>query len=394
MSTLAVLHIGTKKTGTTYLQNLLINNQQVLDGAGWTYPDFLERRNHLEIALPFAANKETEIHTSLKLKTPEANAELLARFSEQLSDSVKPGGRWLFSSEFFASRLKTEAEVSACVEYLRKHFDEVKVVVYYRRPEFMVPSVYSQSVKEGLSRDLDMGYIERHRNDFAHLELLNRWRNVVGPENVIARPYLEWFRKDSQAMVADFCAAVGIEPQSAWIEPPESASNRSLGTDGLQVLRTMNFYFPRSGPTYSRPLTQQRAAVARRVQATVTGGGRVGLTEAMTAALLAKFEPNNKALFAQVSGAGWDEWLSQPAPKPVGPMPITMTNAEIAEAMFGIVGPEEEISAAFVAQIIARLAKPTGVVDWNDPTGHPDLDGWRRKARTARTKVRRAIKRK
>ena len=340
MSTLAVLHIGTKKTGTTYLQNLLINNQQVLADAGWTYPDFLDRRNHLTIALPFAANKDTEIHRAQELTTEEANAALVAEFDKQFTALVKPGDKWVFSSEFFASRLKTQAEVGACVGFLRKYFDEVKVVVYYRRPEFMVPSTYSQSVKEGLSRDLDMGYVERHRNDYAHLELLTRWQDVVGAANVTARPYLERFRSDSRAMVDDFCAAVGIEPKTDWVEPTESASNHSLGTEGLQVLRTINFYFPRPGTTYTRPIVRQRAAVARRVQA----------------------------------------------------MPITMTNAQIAAAIIGIVDREEKISAAFVAQIIARLSKPAGVVDWNDPKGHPDLDGWRRKARTARTKMRAALK--
>ena len=391
MSTLAVLHIGTKKTGTTYLQNLLINNQQVLADAGWTYPDFLDRRNHLTIALPFAANKDTEIHRAQELTTEEANAALVAEFDKQFTALVKPGDKWVFSSEFFASRLKTQAEVGACVGFLRKYFDEVKVVVYYRRPEFMVPSTYSQSVKEGLSRDLDMGYVERHRNDYAHLELLTGWQDVVGAANVTARPYLERFRSDSRAMVDDFCAAVGIEPKTDWVEPTESASNHSLGTEGLQVLRTINFYFPRPGTTYTRPIVRQRAAVARRVQAT-TGGGKVGLTEVMTTALLAKFEQSNKELTAHVSGPGWDEWLNQPAPTPVGPMPITMTNAQIAAAIIGIVDREEKISAAFVAQIIARLSKPAGVVDWNDPKGHPDLDGWRRKARTARTKMRAALK--
>ncbi len=391
MSTLAVLHIGTKKTGTTFLQTLLMNNQQVLADAGWTYPDFLDFRNHLKIVLPFAANKDTEIHRAEGLTTEAANTELVAEYNKRFTELVKPGGKWIFSSEFFASRLRSEAEVGACVSFLKQHFDNVKVVVYYRRPEFMVPSTYSQSVKEGLSRDLDMRYVERHLNDFAHLELLTRWRNVVGAENVTARPYLERYRNDSDAMVADFCAAVGIEPRTPWVEPIEDRSNHSLGTDGLQVLRTINFYFPKPGATYKRPMVRQRAAVARRVQAT-TAGGKVGLTEAMTAALLARFADRNRELANAVTGAGWDEWLEQPAPPPVGPMAITMMNGEIAAALIQLVDPKEKITAAFVTQVIARLAKPIGVVDWNDPTGHPDLDGWRRKARTARTNLRASLR--
>ena len=73
-------------------------------------------------------------------------------------------------------------------------------------------------------------------------------------------------------------------------------------------------------------------------------------------------------------------------------MAITMMNGEIAAALIQLVDPKEKITAAFVTQVIARLAKPIGVVDWNDPTGHPDLDGWRRKARTARTNLRASLR--
>lgn len=87
----------------------------MLADAGWTYPDFLDRRNHLTIALPFAANKDTEIHRAEELTTEEANTALVTEFDKQFAEPVKPVDTWVFGSEFFASRLKTQAEVEAYV---------------------------------------------------------------------------------------------------------------------------------------------------------------------------------------------------------------------------------------------------------------------------------------
>ena len=48
-----VLHIGTKKTGSTLIQALLAQNRDRLSSNGWSYPDFLQKRNDDEFDLIF-----------------------------------------------------------------------------------------------------------------------------------------------------------------------------------------------------------------------------------------------------------------------------------------------------------------------------------------------------
>lgn len=113
----------------------------------------------------------------------------------------------------------------------------------------------------------------------------------------------------------------------------------------------------------------------------------------MTSALHAKFAAANKQLAAQVGGPDWEEWLNQPPAPPVAPTAANITNPRLAEVLLGLVDEDEKITAAFIAQIVGKLARPVGIVDWNDPTGQPDLEGWRRQAQRARTGVGRGIRR-
>lgn len=253
MSAQAVLHIGTKKTGTTYLQVLLKRNQAKLRESGWEYPAFLGRRNHLMMAVPFAADKDSDIHRAVNLTTRAQTQGHLANLNAELSEQVKPGQKWLFSSEFFASRLRSEAEIRACVGFLRQHFDDIKVVVYFRRPEFMVASTYSQSVKEGLSHRLDMAYVERRSHDFSHLPLLAKWQAVLGSDNVKTMPYLERYRSDSEAMLDSFLTTVGVPLRDDWSQPDRTSSNQSLRSEGLAVFAPSTLCSPgrRTTPGHS-----------------------------------------------------------------------------------------------------------------------------------------------
>ena len=45
-----VLHIGTFKTGTTYLQRSMFQNRELLASNGIGYPQFVRRANHGEYA--------------------------------------------------------------------------------------------------------------------------------------------------------------------------------------------------------------------------------------------------------------------------------------------------------------------------------------------------------
>ncbi len=387
MSAKAVLHIGTKKTGTTHLQEFLLINQGTLKECGWDYPEFLNNRNHLMMAIPFTENKATPIHQAMQVSNSAASEAAISELDAQLAAKVKPGQKWIFTSEFFASRLRAGPEVQTCLTFLRKHFTDIEVLVYCRRPEFMVASTYSQSVKEGATIPLDLAYVESRQHDFAQLDFLNLWSGAVGADKIIARPYFEHFGKNSRLIIDDFLGALGIPQDADWVEPARAASNPRLSTEGVEVLRTINFVSPRPD-NYSRTLVRQRAELARRVQAT-TGGERVGLTEELTLALQSKFANQNNQVAARYKTQEWQDWLAQPPKPPASSAGITVTNTRLAEVLIGLIDETGTVSPGFIAQTIGRLSTPLGIVNWSDPAGHPNFTGWRRKIRTARSKLQR-----
>lgn len=385
MTTRAVLHIGTKKTGTTYIQEFLRSNIDVLEQAGWSYPSFLNSRNHLGIPLPFSTYQTSDIHRAQKITTPEKAQARIVEIGQHLAENVKPGQQWIFTSEFFSSRLKFEGEVAALRDFLGHYFDEIRIVVYLRRPEFMIASCYSQSIKEGSYVPLDWEYVINRPNDYSQVSMLKRWQLAFGADNVTVRPYFEWYRHDAQAMLNDFFASVGIPHDAPWREPERRADNRSLRAEGVQVLRAINFSFPQPG-VYQRTLVHQRAAVSRRVQAT-TGGAPIGLTAELSETALREFANANNTIVSMFGGEQWQEWREQEMPPPADAITMTITNARLAEVVYGLVDENEKIEPGFVAQLIARMSVPVGIVNWNKPDASPDIDGFRRKIRHARGRV-------
>lgn len=378
-----VLHIGTKKTGTTYLQSFLSANRQGLAVAGWTYPAFLGRRNHHGLAIPFTADKTSETHQLSNVGNRQAAERAISDLDEQLTKHVKPDQRWVFSSEFLSSRLLTDTEIRNMLALLRGHFSTVRAVVYFRRQDFMVPSTYSQAVKEGSSADLDWRFVESRMADFNNLAVFRSWRRQLGDENLTALPYFEDYKVQPQRLLASFLTACGIPDSDDYEPPSQSAQNPQLRSEGIAVLRAINARFPASPPA-SRSARQQRIAIARRIAKT-TNGPVIGLTPELLRAIMANFADRNAELVADMGDpTQWATWLAQP-PAPVAERADqVVTNARLAEVLLGLPGGKGKVSAVFVAQLISLLSRPAGIVDWSDPQGYPVMGGYRRVARNSR----------
>lgn len=380
----AVLHIGTKKTGTTFLQEFLRQNQSALAEAGWTYPEFLKRRNHHDLALPFADDKTSEVHRLLGFDTEEGSQELIAKLDRELTAAVQPDQRWIFSSEFLSSRLLTAQEVGAMLAFLGKHFTEIRAVVYFRRQEFMVPSTYSQSIKEGSVRDLNWRYVQGRMQDFTHLNLYRIWSAQLGPGNLTARPYLEAYKSAPAAVLADFFEATGIRARDDYEMPSRAAANPQLSREGIAVMKTLNSRFPvrKRG---ERPLRPQRAGIARRV-AEITAGPGFGLSSELLQEMDDYFSPQNASLVTELGGGPqWTEWVDQQPPQTAEAGEDTVTNARLAEVMAQIPSDGSGVAPLLMANLFARLSVPEGIVDWDDPDGRANLAAARPRPREPRT---------
>jgi hypothetical protein len=305
-----LLHIGTVKTGSTILQSYLKANIDVLKDDGWNYPDFNGKRNHWEFAVPFQHRLSKE-HVSRQIDTPERRARFIAELDEALAQRVQPDDRWVMTSEYFSSRLISEAEVADAVAFLRRFFDKIVVIVFFRRQESILPSYYSQSIKRGESPRWSWSYCRRRLDHFDYWSIYARWAVVVGAENIIALPYLERFKSDSDALREHFEAAIDIRMTQEVAAKPRRV-NRSLTSEGIAFLREINPEIRRlEADTQSN--TRLRAKTVARVMALTSDSDKF-IPDGRTLAKIADhYRESNAKLVAELGcGPEWDEWFAHP----------------------------------------------------------------------------------
>lgn len=349
-----VLHIGTKKTGTTFLQRYLQVNRPMLKRAGWTYPDFLGDANHMALALPFE-ERITKDHQTRSMLDGRGRARAAERLGAQLSKRVRPGQRWIITSEQFSSRLQSPAQVQAAAGFLRKYFDEITVVVFFRRQEFVFPSIYSQRVKAGGHQRWSWRFCERRLPELDYDAMYRRWSDCVGAANIVALPYFEADKRNAGQLLAAFGSASGIEFGPDAVMPTESRANRSLSAEGIAFLRAINRYVPPIGPD-GTPNHRQRSKVLEGVME-LTPGPSFNPGPDVIDRVTAAYERANDRLLTHLpqdgaSKALWAQWLGQ----------SPQTAEQVAEV---------DISADRVVQLMVALAGPGGPVAWGRADGKP-----------------------
>ena len=346
-----VLHIGTKKTGSTLIQALLAQNRDRLSSTGWSYPDFLQKRNHAEFALIFQP-RITETHRHYGLTSA---AKITARRREldgQLSKLVTSRSKWIITSEYFSSRLITDVQVAEAVGFLRNHFDEIEVVVALRRQEFVLPSVFSQKVKTGFPSVWSKEFCEKQRSAIDCEQLVERWARVVGRDSISAIPYLEAKKADPGWLIGMFAEASGIPIDESWTTPPRSDANRSLSAEGVAYLRLLDPHLPRWLPDGTSNMKLRRRAVKRLAE--LTPGPPFTPSQADLAHIEDTYWDSNVALVASMPATpDWAAWLAQ--------------SAREEKTLVAV----PEIDASRAVALMVAMSEPAGPIAWGQPGGRP-----------------------
>lgn len=242
------LHIGPRKTGTTYLQGCLVARQDALRLLGWTYPLGAmagERRLNHEWLLMGASSAE-----------PGDRERLLRR------GLAKAQGDVILSGEALATL--PEDRMARLVTQLAGH--ETHVIITARALHRVLPSLWQQDVRNGRgmdfeeflgrtlgpsapareSRRVDEGNFEDFWQAYALGPLIERWLGVAGRVSVVTVP-----PDDSSPTVVweRFLTALGLDAgQRSALPAPESVPrHRSLSLSEAMVLREINRRLRKAG---------------------------------------------------------------------------------------------------------------------------------------------------
>ena len=238
-----ILHIGIENTASTYLQQTFANSRDALRDAGVLYPLSPGTTNHFKLAaLAMDDARDDEIRILAGIRSPEDAVALRARIADQLAQEASESGCeiMLVSNEHCASRLVDEQDVRRLKDTLVPLAEAMTVVVYLRRQDEAMLSMYSTALRSGSSQPLTFPALHLIEWKFDYQKLLARWAAVFGRQNIAVRLFDE---PHNGSILQDFVVAASLPGDISWSEP-ETRINTRLDARQAEYLRMLNAHFP------------------------------------------------------------------------------------------------------------------------------------------------------
>jgi hypothetical protein len=276
------LHIGTEKTGTSSIQELLHCNRLQARKLGYFYPPTTaQSRSHNTFAKVY-------VSTSQLRKNSEG---VLHRMRKQLQ-RIGTGHTLIISAEHFHSRIIDPRPMEDLAKFIGKYSQNTTIVIYLRPQIALLESRLSTSLKSGGSPRLPVNMDELMGNPLGYYdyeELLARWAGIFGKDNLAVRIF------DRNELVGgdvreDICQLIGLPFEK--IDIP-ALKNESLTVDAQLLLQELNEKIPRLG-LGDHPKHWMRLELRRFIVEHSGKGYRLPAEDARR--FMAKFEQSNEAV--------------------------------------------------------------------------------------------------
>jgi len=248
-----VCHIGTPKTASTFLQNTCAMNPEWLTQNGIIYPDMLSPfANH--ITLFYAAAEVIHdfargygLHT--KEDVEKFRKKLSAHFAAQILSAPKGVHTMLMSSENLTGNMRL-AGVRGLYKLLKPHFDEIEIIVYLRRQDDAILSMYGEFMRQGFSNETFDQFIAHALEPAAgppylfSRRMLLEWIEVFGQDAVNVRLFAPKHFPDGD-ILKDFLSQV-LHTEDIDTTGIERSTNNniSLSAPVLEFLRRVQPAIP------------------------------------------------------------------------------------------------------------------------------------------------------
>jgi hypothetical protein len=178
------LHIGLNKTGSSSIQKFCELHREVLRSHGVEYPEAgIFDSAHYGLS-KLLIGKPAVDHVPVPEGLEEAIASALARDMHVV-----------LSSEYLG--IANKREVLAVKQFLARFGIEVKIVVYLRRHDLWMASLFNQAVKTAQTyqpwladiRDYILQCIGDPHVELRYSRILDRWADEFAVANVVVRPF-------------------------------------------------------------------------------------------------------------------------------------------------------------------------------------------------------------
>lgn len=226
-----VYHVGTMKSGTTYLQSVLHKNKSKLKLYNWRYPGQRLNQQHAIYDL---------VPASVPWNVPKSgikNGELSKDLAHQIDKSKD-------------SNIILSAEVLSCLDesginkVVEKFGQPNKIVFTVRNLSSVIPSAWQQYIKGGGKLSLDR-FVNKMDDDrdkldgmwkiYAYGNQIKKWSKVA-PVSVVIVP-TSGVKEDLAHL---FLSTLELNSKEFNLTIKNSESNLSLGHELTEILRFLN----------------------------------------------------------------------------------------------------------------------------------------------------------
>lgn len=242
--TTVYLCIGTQKTGTTSLQRFMVENKEALAMQGYCYPDlelgmgsiYKNRNGHFLAYISEEKDKTVRIEDNKKRRRDAYKilAELAKKYSNiVLSDEII----WYQCNkikDFWPDMLEEFRNINC----------EVKVVVYLRRQDEILQSLWNQRLKAitNVTQNFEKWMQEKRYSWFPldYFEHLDKIASYVGEENLQVRVFERGqFEGEENSLLTDYLKTLGITLNSEFVRNVQEP-NYGLSGNFIELKRIMN----------------------------------------------------------------------------------------------------------------------------------------------------------
>lgn len=231
-----VFHVGTPKTGTTYLQNQLAGNREKLSGLNIAYHQIDKSlcACHWWFAISFFENIEDYGSVRIDLQNGQSKEALIERGNKSVQavrEELKYNDVILSAEQFF---FLSPDVLQRIRDFFEKLNVEITVVVYVREFLSVALSEVNQKVKMGMA---SLSSFENKLPTFNVLKNIEKFRSVFGSEAVVVKNYSS-LKAEGRDIVEDF---LGIVNKSISLTRLDSDSgNQSLSHFALKIIDKIN----------------------------------------------------------------------------------------------------------------------------------------------------------
>lgn len=216
------IHIGSPKTGTTFIQQVLYDNKKHLKKNGVLYnTKSLPGKNHFYLHTLIKENNADKALNNIIKEFDASNCEKLILSAESLF-SIK--------SEY--------------ISYLKHKFNRynVKIIAYVRRQDSLLQSAHSQQVKADPSRTMPIQELlektHNNKNILDYYVTLSRWADGFGKENIIVQPYEK--SQLTKGLINNFFYLIDEPQLIEFSKLPQKNLNVRLNKYETELLRIFN----------------------------------------------------------------------------------------------------------------------------------------------------------